>query len=87
MDHRATKLEEDAKAMPPPPTPRPVLLEPEIESLQRCLQVRTQGITKVGETDPGRQNAMVKTGQVYAFYGDSCRLSAIQSSSCFFTMN
>lgn len=31
------KSEDDSKAMPPPP--HPILLEQEMESLRRCLQV------------------------------------------------
>lgn len=64
MDHQTTKLEDDTKAMPPPPPPRAVLLEPEIESLRRCLQ-----------------NAVLKTGQIYAFYGDTRRLEIAKYTS------
>ena len=39
MNRQTMKPEDDAKAMPPPPNPSPALLEQEIESLRRCLQV------------------------------------------------
>jgi len=53
MNRQITKPEDDAKAMPPPPFPPPVLLEQEIESLRRCLQVCMVEFRSIVKTDPG----------------------------------
>ncbi|KAJ7139544.1 hypothetical protein C8R44DRAFT_694088 [Mycena epipterygia] len=54
----AVKLEQDAKAMPPPPAPpAPGTLVPEFTALTTCLK-----------------NAVVKTGQLYGFYADTRKL-------------
>ncbi|KAJ7748486.1 hypothetical protein DFH07DRAFT_1062507 [Mycena maculata] len=54
----SVKLEQDAKAMPPPPVPpAPGILVPEVTALATCLR-----------------NAVVKTGQLYGFYADTRKL-------------
>jgi len=79
MNRQTMKPEDDAKAMPPPPNPPPVLLEQEIESLRRCLQVCFLYFSSPAKADSRQQNAMLKTGQVYAFYADTHRLLAFSS--------
>ncbi|KAJ6485077.1 hypothetical protein C8R47DRAFT_547456 [Mycena vitilis] len=53
-----TKLEQDAKAMPPPPAP------PAPGIL----------VNEVAALSTTLKNAVVKTGQLYAFYADTRRL-------------